>query len=365
MRIKADRAELLGAVEKACRAADAGSAVTAFQMCLLEADEGLTISASNGALWVRANVTVEVIEPGACAVNVSRLRAALATGGDTVEIAEKDGRARVTSGGGRYHLPALQGSSVPAFRQSEGEAHEIPTADFLSALSRVSKAADSGHAEPFCRAVYAHESEDGLALVATNKLILIRSEVDCPAFTALLPATLGSTLNGVLEKDAPVTVAVSDTLATFRQANVSVTTKLVDVDYPAYERITSVPMVASVFVPKAALLSIAAALAPFGAEDKSGNSIHLRASGETLTVAAQSVHESGVHTIPADVQGDFPDICLVAAQLRTILQSLDCEEVEICTGAGGNPCFVKAPNLPDELRFIAPVARPFPTLEAE
>ncbi|GAA4249753.1 DNA polymerase III subunit beta [Dactylosporangium darangshiense] len=163
-------------------------------------EDGLTLSATDGALTVRLHVPATVHEPGEALVSRRGLADTLA-GLDPPEarLVAEGSRVAVRVPGGRFALPVLA-DTWPPTAELPAETGRAPGAALRTAAAAVAGAASREHALPIFTGVRVRAAAGSVSLLATDRYRLAAATVPIEStapFDALVPA-------GLLARVAPV-----------------------------------------------------------------------------------------------------------------------------------------------------------------
>jgi DNA polymerase-3 subunit beta len=211
-------------------------------------DEGvLVISANNLDMQISEAVSAEVAQAGAITADGQLLYeiARKLPAGQQVTMTLADGRLGVSAGRARSKLPTLPVSDFPLIRMDAPSASfELPAKALARAIGQVRFAIGDQPARPYLSGIYIHAAADGLRLAATDSLRLAATRIDLPEGAeklkgAILPAKFIAELARLLgeQEDSTATLALSDRLVTASLDDITLTGKLIEGNYPQYERI--------------------------------------------------------------------------------------------------------------------------------
>ncbi|MER7009619.1 DNA polymerase III subunit beta [Dactylosporangium sp. NPDC000555] len=203
---------------------------------LLRADEdGLALSATDGALTVRLRVPATVHEPGEALVSRRGLADTVA-GLDAPEarLVAEGSRMAVRVPGARFALPVLADAWPPAAALPP-ETGRAPGPALRTATAAVAGAASREHALPIFTGVRLRAVAGGMSLLATDRyrLAVATVPVEAPApFDALVPAGLLARVAPVLGRAETVSLHAAGELFGLSWPGGSVTTPTLGDTYP-------------------------------------------------------------------------------------------------------------------------------------
>jgi DNA polymerase-3 subunit beta len=203
----------------------------------------LTLAGYDGDLMIGVRLDDVDGEDGAC-LFPGRLgvQALKSLGNGLLAVTEVDGGVRVDSGAATFEFAVPPVDSLFVLPRIEGEPQELDAAEFCVALDQVVYAASTDQARPLLTGVLLQVNGAGLRLVATDSYRLAMRDV--PGHTLAIPqdAILPSrALTEVVrchgDVDGPLTIRVSDDLVSFAANGTVVGTRLIEGQYPDYQRL--------------------------------------------------------------------------------------------------------------------------------
>ena len=232
-----------------------------------------------------------------------------------------------------------------------------------SSLSLVSRAVSPRSTLPILSNVLLETAAGGLHLTATNLDLTISATV--PAEVALegrvtVPARhLAEVARAITPNRARVTITVSPqrNQIFFSLADVEISSRLIEGNYPNYAQVIPAESTTTVTLPATSLLRetrTAAVLAKDAA-----NVVRFAAGPDTLTLSAQTA-EVGDDEAPltAAVNGEDVQIAFNARYVLDALAVLDAEEVQLAFNGPLSPGVLRPVGRDDYLYIVMPVRVP-------
>lgn len=251
MKFRCERDVLVEALGIAGRAvATRGGALPVLSGVRLEvAGKQLRLAGSDLDLTIQIDIEVNGIDDGITVLParlVTDIVRALEPGAVTFEAGDED--VRITSGRSQFAvriLPAEEFPRLPFPTESEGtfgDAVTLQASVFAEALRQVVRAASSDESLPIISGVLLAAEASGLRLVATDRYRLAMR--DLPGTTVLredqkllVPSRALSELQKLLAGAENVTLRLGERDASFEVGNVRLTTRLIEGEFPPYERL--------------------------------------------------------------------------------------------------------------------------------
>jgi len=258
MKLVIERAALLAALDATADAAAREDTIPILQNVMLEAaqtkggDGSLTLTATDMDRAIVAKAAAEIQAPGALTVPAKMLRQIVSNLEDGAQIgmeAEEDGtRLRLRSGRSNFVLGALPVDDFPKFAAGElPHEFELDAQDARRAFGVPAYAMGTESLRFYLCGILLEPKVEGrakhLCAVAVDGVRLCRLRVPLPKGAANMPRVIVPsstvTLLSRLLKDAKesIDVAVSDTRIRVTIGDIALTSKLIDGQFPDWERV--------------------------------------------------------------------------------------------------------------------------------
>jgi len=231
--------DALGAAGRAVTTRGGALPVLAGVHVSLEGDE-LTVTGSDLDLTISVKVDVAGSDDGV-AVLPSKLTSdvirSLRPG--AVEITIEDDDARIVSSPSEFSIRVIPADEFPELASAEGDAVTLDAVEFRAAIDQVGKAASSDDARPILTGVLMAAEEEGLRLVTTDSYRLSVRDLTGTSILSdgqkvLVPSRALKELSRVIGETEEITLRLGERDAGFDVGNVSVTTRLIEGDFPNY-----------------------------------------------------------------------------------------------------------------------------------
>ncbi|MGX1050847.1 DNA polymerase-3 subunit beta [Bradyrhizobium japonicum] len=348
--------------------------------------EHARLAAKSDRLVITANVLDFVLElslsalteaAGEVAIKSEQL-AALAAGfrGDAeIEISNDDTMASIVCGRSRFKLQTLPVVELPSTPVIENEVGciALERSELLALLSKPAFAISTEATRYYLNGILLHDTGAGLAAVATDGHRLAR--VILPGATGLsqdrrliVPRPAMRVLLKLLaDRDVELlTLRRSASLIEITSTAFSFISKLIDAEYPAYERLVPASTNNTAVVDHVALVRAVARIAAVASDDKRSPLIGLtwKAPENALQLCTPGAPEIADDTIEAEVSGQGR-LAVQIKHLMQLLGELKSHRVRIDAGMGaGNAILITDPDNANFTIIQMPCAWRAPTSQA-
>ena len=267
MKLTTKRSELASQLSIVSRAVSTRAATQALSGILISAEDGVTLSATDGELGLRTELEAEV-ESGGTVLLPGRLLAELvrSLGDEDVEIELRDAErdVEIRSGGSRFHLRVLAAEDFPRAPSDDGEPLRIPARALAETVELVAPAASQDDMRPVLTGVLVNVAEREMTMVATDsyRLAVKRTELESPIggeLEANIPARALRELGRLVAGDEveDVAVALLPNQAVFRAGAILLHTRLIDGQFPNFRQLLPESYEHDVRLPRTEFLDVA------------------------------------------------------------------------------------------------------------
>lgn len=322
--IHASKKNLSEALARLSRVAPSKSSNPVFSCALIEPGSGeLVMTATNLELEVRVIVPAEVgIGAVPTLVNVHLLTALVAKlPGEQVELSTDGAKLHVHGGGVRSHAATGDPTDFPPLRFPDGE-FDLDATELARSIEAVSYAASKEGFQAAFRGVLFNLTSRGLRLVASDgfRLALRDTAVEGPEKRFLIPRRALNEVASLLVEGETVRLSVDDATATFVMRGARVRVKLLDTEFPDYERV--IPKDTRLeFVASAERLRSAVDRVLLFSDSQANNRVEWVVSENRLRVEAES--DLGAMTDHFDIQqGGSEPAMILAFNGRYVMDAL-------------------------------------------
>ena len=246
MKFRCEQASLARAIGYASRATSKAGHSFIYQGMLLELDANhLTVTGSDLDLTIQTRLEVtgfesgEVLVPAKLFVEVVR---SLPPGGVDVELSEQNVVIQSADNKSEFIVKAMATSDYVEFPVVEAEPVSLKTAEFVEGLKQVIPAARKDDSRPILTGVLIAKNDSDLRLVATDSYRLgltnlsdlaIDVDLDKPV---IVPSRALDEITKLMEYSEELILRLDgSTAAVFDLEDITVTTRLIDGEFPSYE----------------------------------------------------------------------------------------------------------------------------------
>ena len=336
-------AEALGALARIASTRNAGTPALAGVKMNLTGDM-LVLSSTDNDVAIQFQLTVGGDTDGQALVSARVLNdivRVMPQGKVTVEIAGDV--ATVSAGRSQFTIPTLNAIEFPRMTPPTGDAITISSTVFKHALSQVVLAASKEPQKHHLNAVLMTSTDAGLRLVATDGYRMAMRDLPGGAADTLdqflIPSRALAELQRLLDMSDEVNVRFSDTEATFQTPKMTLTTRLINAQYPPYLTIVPKDSTNIAIINRDEILD---ALRRTGVLSSDIAPVRVRMSkeGARLTVTLPDGSTS-VEDIDAQFTGDEITVAFNSEYLASGVDACGTEEVSVATSVANKPAIIK------------------------
>jgi DNA polymerase-3 subunit beta len=332
MKVTCGRDELADKLQLAGRGVSTRTNVQILAGIMLRAAGGqLRLSATDMEISLRVALDAQVedegavVVPGRLLVDIVRL---LPAGEVTIAHRAEEGVAELTCGSASYKLHTYAAEDFPRLPEIDPEtAFTVEKEAFVETIARVSRSASRDESRPVLTGILVRFDGDKLVMAATDSYRLSVKETTLEKgpgqeLEAIVPARALSELSRIGQGGEPgtISVGVQENQIVFGVADVWLTARRIDGQFPNYRQLIPETFEAEVPLPREELLEIVRR-ASLMAQRKSP--LRLRFENGELTVSAQTQDVGEAHeSLPISYSGDVLEIGFNAEFLRDGLESV-------------------------------------------
>ncbi|MGZ5307581.1 MAG: DNA polymerase III subunit beta [Solirubrobacterales bacterium] len=363
MKITAQRQPFLDALQVVSRAVSTRAALQALTGILLDIKNGaLRLRATDMELGLEVSVEAEIsgegsaVLPGRLLVDVVR---SLPEGEIGLELRAAERDVEITAGSSSFHLRTLSAADFPALPAAEGEALELPAEPLRATINRVASAASRDEARPVLTGILLKIEGSELTMVATDsyRLAVKRTELDGAAeeIEANVPARALRELARLSEDDEQqaVQVNLSRNQALFRIGGVSLSSRLIDGQFPNYRQLLPESFEHEVKLDRVELLEVVRRVAQVAQRNAA---LRLAFSPGELVVSAETPDLGDAReAIPVSFEGEPIEIGFNPEFVRDGLESLDSEQLVLKLISPLRPGLIEPADADDFSYLVMPI----------
>ena len=335
MKINTTRQSLLDALLVVSRAVSARAALQALSGILITAEGEARLRATDMELGLEVGLEGElespgsVVLPGRLLVEVVR---SLPDGSVTLALREAERDIELSAGSSRFHLRTLPADDFPRFPETEGDPVALPAAPLRETVNRVARAASRDEARPVLTGVLVTVEGEEMTMVATDSYRLAvkttKLETSVPErLEANVPARALRELARLVEAGGAdeLSVWLTRNQAIFRVGSVSLSSRLIDGQFPNHSQLLPDSYEHELKLPRAELLEVTRRVSQLAQRNAA---LRLSFSEGELVVSAETPDLGDAReALPAPYQGELLEIGFNPEFVRDGLESIDSDEV--------------------------------------
>jgi DNA polymerase-3 subunit beta len=364
VKFRCERDELGDALATAGRAASGrtGTLPVLSGVRLVLHGDDLELTGTDLELTIQVRRTVRgegdgtVVLPARLVADIVR---ALPAGSVTVEI--EDDEARISADRSQFSVRPMATEDYPRIGAPAEHAVTLPAAAFGDALRQVVRAASTDESRPILTGVLFTTEDVGLRLVATDSYRLaVRDLVGVSVLAAdqkvLVPSRALSELARVLPTTGDITLRLGEREATFEVGDATLTTRLIEGEFPNYRQLIPSSYPNRVTVAREALLD-GIRRVKLLARDATPIRLGLTKENLDLTAVAQDVGNAS-ESLDAEYDGDEMTVAFNPEYLSAGVESVPGDDVQLETLDALKPAVLRAPGDAAYLYLLMPVRVP-------
>lgn len=338
---------------------------------LFSAKDGvLKISSSNLEVSISVSVNASVEREGEFAVPAKVFAdyvGSLPVG--TVELEFTKNLMKVGSGSCKAEFNCSSSEDFPATPlPKDGKSFEIGTKEFSQAISNTSFCAAVGDSRPVLTGVFLKNTKEGLKVVATDGFRLSEYEIKhtegsiTDDFSLLIPARSLSELSRLLpslEDVVKVMFSTSENLVVFECGQVIVSLRLLDGDFPDYQKIVPTQFTLKAKVNSEELVYAVKLTNVFAKESKDGNNLlkmEFTDSNECLISSYSEQSGNSLSRIKMEIESEKAMVLSFNSKyLLDFFNNVKVSDLLIATNGEQSPCLFRPIGSENFLHLIMPV----------
>jgi DNA polymerase-3 subunit beta len=294
-----------------------------------------------------------VVLPGRLLVEVAR---SLPDGSVNLELRENERDVEITAGSSKFHLRTLPADDFPRFPESDQDPVELPAPALRDTINRVARAASRDEARPVLTGVLVTVEDDELTMVATDsyRLAVKRTKLEAKVpqrLEANVPARALRELARLIEaaEDDALRVWLTRNQALFGIGQVSLSSRLIDGQFPNHSQLLPDSFEHEVKLPRAELLEVTRRVSQLAQRNAA---LRLSFSDGELVVSAETPDLGDAReALPAPYSGELLEIGFNPEFVRDGLESIDSDEVVLKLISPLRPGLIE-PAADDDFRYL-------------
>lgn len=347
MKITSPRSLLSDALQLVSRAVTGRSTLPILSNVLLEVKgDRLRLLTSDLEMWVDCAIPAADAEEGAVTLPAKILSEVVGSlaGGDVTIAAQEGNAVTLTSGKSEYSIQGLPADEFPSLPEAAGGVTiTLPQARLRQVLRSTQFAASTDETRAILTGILMIWNGRKLTLVATNmhRLAMDSVELEGEAASevrAVVPArALREVLRSLASDPEPVArIHLGESQAVFDLGNVTITSRIIEGQFPNYERVIPVESEHVVRADRSALLA-ALRRADIVARAEADKVI-LRIQSGAMLIEAETPDVGRAHEeVPVELEGEQTEIAFNAHYLIDALEVIAEPQVRIDLSGPLNP----------------------------
>lgn len=309
-----------------------------------------------------ATVPAVVIDEGAVtapARTLSEIAGSLPEGQVSLE-ADENNTLSIVCETAHYDIRGLAADDFQMLPEiSEAVEFALPQSQLASILAQTIFATSPDETRPILTGALLNISDGSMEVVATDTYRLALRRSDCPVAgtqQAIISARVLGEVLRVLddESDEPVAVAISENLAQFVVAGITVASRLIEGEFPNYQKVIPQELDKTLTI-GTEVFGQALRRALIVARDDA-NRVVLRTTEEGLEVTANSPDVGHAEElVPVTLEGEAAEIAFNARYLLDMLEVVGSDEVEMQLSGPLNPGLIKPVGRDDYTYVLMPM----------
>lgn len=339
MHVTIRREELARAIGAVSRVVETRNIMPILSSLKLVADgETLQITATDLGIVATVKAAAQVLCAGSICVEAKLLGdIAKKAGSADIAMAMDDDKLVIKSGRSRFTLATLPAAEFPSL---DGGTYDAEfTADLAAILAPVSFAIGSDGVREMLNGIFLHTKNGKLVAVATDGHRLARVVGDdVPEFDGvIIPAKAVN----VIPKGSCV-VSISSEKVRIVGEDVTIITKLIGMEYPAYERVIPAANDRRVTVDRDEMMRAADRVVTVSSQKS--KAVKLSIAPGSIVFSARSDIGTAEDEVAAEFSGEPMDYGLNSAYLRDMMNAVPAGPVTIALSGDWSPAYVRCAN---------------------
>lgn len=361
MKLQVTQQNLNKALASVARIANARNSLPILSNVLLKVEDNrLSVAATNLDIAITHYIGAKVESSGAITVPARLTQDFIASVPDGVlELELTDNKLSITTDKYQSTINGTSADDYPVMPAiNKGTQWSVSSKIFKKALQQVIFSASSDETRPVLTGVFIHTIKNELFMTATDSYRLAEKKLQksTEEIKLLIPA---STLHDMLRimdgSDDEIKITHDEQQAVFIVGDVTLVTRLIDGNYPDYQRLIPAKFSTTAVLKKDDFANITKVSSLFARE--SAGSITLEVSSKTKQVSIHAIaSQLGENTASAvaEVNGGG-DVTLNSRYLLDALSVIDGDTVEFCFNGKLEPCVVKGTGATDYTHIVMPL----------
>ena len=275
-----------------------------------------------------------------------------------VDITVDDDDARIVAAPSEFAIRVIPADEFPELSAPDGDAVTLDAAEFKAAIEQVEKAASSDDARPILTGVLMAAEEGSLRLVSTDSYRLSVRDIAGTAILGegqkvLVPSRALKELARVVGDEERITLRLGERDAGFEVGAVSLTTRLIEGEFPNYRGLIPTNHPNQLTVDRGTLLD-AVRRVRLLAQESTPIRMAMTADGLELVAVTQDVGQAH-EAVEASYKGDDLTVAFNPEYLIDGIEVAPGDEITLETVDELKPALLKSTEDPNFLYLLMPV----------
>lgn len=360
MKLSVTQENLSRALSSVSRVASSRASLPILSNVLLRTENNrLLVAATNLDIAISETIGAKVSKPGSITVPARLMQdfvSSLPSG--PLELTVTENRLSLTAERFDSSINGVSAEEFPVMPTIEGGATVTLTAsEVKQALTQVLFAASADDARPVLTGVYFHSIKNKLFMAATDSYRLAEKKLSVKAddMSLLVPAQSLQELLRALKEEAEVVFTYDDQQARFKVGEVEIVTRLIDGQYPDYQKLLPKTFETNAILSRQDFVEITKVSSLFAREAAGSITLVIDEAKKEVSISsiASQVGENTA-TAQAEVSGDAV-ITMNSRYILDALQVFNGEKIQINVNGKLDPCILTDPDNDSYIHVIMPV----------
>lgn len=335
-------------------------------VCLSTENGKLTINATDSDMDLVEVLDAETVNSGATTASGSLLyeTARRLPANTPIEFSYDNDQLEIKCGKFKGKLSCLPAEDFPVIRSNDfNSSFNIEVSHLKHLITKTRFAISLDETRYFLNGIYLHtitnEGKNFLRSVSTDGHRLALCEVEVADANinqgVIIPKKtvdeLIKLLNNVEDKE--VKISVSATRISFKFNNITLTSQVIDGNFPEYNKVIPTENLAEVETNKDDLLNYVELISAYS--DTNLKAIKLEITKDKMVLSANKNNAAGEHILDITTNADNLSICFNARYIHDVCKHIDTENVIMKISDSGSPAIIKKTGGNDELYVVMPM----------
>jgi DNA polymerase-3 subunit beta len=359
MKLQVTQENLNKALNHVARVANSRSTLPILSNVLLKTNKNrLSIAATNLDIAITHYIGSKISEEGSITIPARLTQdfvSSLPSG--VVDLVLEDQKLHINTDQFQSVINGVSAEDFPIMPLiTKGTSWELDAQALKKALQQVVFAASSDESRPVLTGVYFHSDEGKLFIAATDSHRLADKQLSKTSedINLLVPASAMQDLLRILDDTQEnISITHDDQQVLFKVGDVELVTRLIEGNYPDYQKLIPKDFETTAKVKRTELANIAKVSSLFARESAGSITIKVTKDSVSIHSIASQLGEN-TSSANAEVQGEG-EITLNSRYLLDALGAIGGESVELCFNGKLEPCVIRGSDQSDYTHLIMPL----------